>query len=841
MRRFVWSFVLLGMAGCPQPSDSTPQIEVNKRAAGMLDMIGSRSGKRAPRSTTKARVHVMKAGEELIGANATGKPGDLVLENDEVVFVVDALGVGFGFAQSGGNIIDAADAKERRDELGQMFTYFGSFPRQAVYSKLDFKELPDGKAVVTATGVELHEEKVQVTTTYTLAPGDRAVLVETSLVNGGDKSVTFGLGDAFQWGDSEKVIPGKPFGFGGKSVTPYIGGVGRFTSYAITSTEGEMPALSGGSWSDTEQKKDVAIAPKGKASYARVFAIGERPDSASLVAELVRASAGELGGIEIQLVDAKGAAVAAPPGAKVSLSTTKDGPEAIAIVAHGGKIEADVPPAKWFASYASSAGRKGISARVELDVKKDLATTAKLGVSDAGAIEVGCRVDQARVPCKVAVEGLDGTPDPDFGIGHVAAAARQYLFAATANASAPLAPGKYRLTATRGVEYGAVVQEVTIAGNGKFEFDLKRVLDTKGWMGADFHQHTLVGGDAPVARADRVKANACEGVELAVASEHNVISPLAPTASELGLSAFVVEITGEEITTDADATPWGHANAFPMPYDATKARGGSILPFKLSAKEVFRMARSLPGKRVIQVNHPRSGDNGYFDLNAFDAKTGVGTRAGYDDSFDSIEVWNSRSVKQRTQTLEDYLVLLRTRHPVTAVGNTDTHGVVGQEPGSPRTWVKVKDDEHLDAWDAARSDDLVDAIRVRRETIVSNGPFLSFDGLGHVLKAKGGKLDVKVRVQAAPFVEVQTVVLRLASGEAVPEQKVVMKPNAAGAMEAEVTFSLTVKADDAFVVVASGTKPLRPMISGKDEEIAPWAMTSATWIDFDGDGKSLGR
>ena len=34
---------------------------------------------------------------------------------------------------------------------------------------------------------------------------------------------------------------------------------------------------------------------------------------------------------------------------------------------------------------------------------------------------------------------------------------------------------------------------------------------------------------------------------------------------------------------------------------------------------------------------------------------------------------------------------------------------------------------------------------------------------------------------------------------------------------------------------------MRPMFSGDDKEIAPWAMTGAVWIDADGDGKSLGR
>ena len=41
-----------------------------------------------------ARVHPLRAGEQLGGPNATGRPGDWLLENGEVAFVIDGLGGG---------------------------------------------------------------------------------------------------------------------------------------------------------------------------------------------------------------------------------------------------------------------------------------------------------------------------------------------------------------------------------------------------------------------------------------------------------------------------------------------------------------------------------------------------------------------------------------------------------------------------------------------------------------------------------------------------------------------------------------------------------------------------
>jgi hypothetical protein len=48
--------------------------------------------------------------------------------------------------------------------------------------------------------------------------------------------------------------------------------------------------------------------------------------------------------------------------------------------------------------------------------------------------------------------------------------------------------------------------------------------------------------------------------------------------------------------------------------------------------------------------------------------------------------------------------------------------------------------------------------------------------------------------------------------------------------------------DDAFVVIAEGTRPLSPVVpADADGDVTPWAMTGAIWIDADGDGTALGR
>jgi hypothetical protein len=103
---------------------------------------------------------------------------------------------------------------------------------------------------------------------------------------------------------------------------------------------------------------------------------------------------------------------------------------------------------------------------------------------------------------------------------------------------------------------------------------------------------------------------------------------------------------------------------------------------------------------------------------------------------------------------------------------------------------------------------------------------------------------VKVYVVSVPFASVDRAELRLVgSGTVVGPASRPLTPKrvASGAMEADATFTVRAGADDAFVVIVSGSRPMRPMFSGEDREISPWAMTGAIWIDADGDGKSLAR
>jgi hypothetical protein len=793
-------------------------------------------------------VHVLRAGEELGGPNAVGRPGDLLLENDQVVFVVDQIASSTGFAESGGNVVDAADARARRDELGQIFTYFGVFPRQAVYGAMRSGTNPDGAAWVEVTGRELREPGLAVTTRYTLRAPDRALLIESTVENTTDEAtVVPALGDAIQWGGAEKVAPGLSRGFKGKSSGPYVGGVGRFTSYAMTSTDGAIDAVSGSSWTDTAQRKDVALAPHASAQYASVFIVGERPDTSSLVGELAQAAGAAVG--EVELVLASGTSL--PTGAVFALSPS--GAAGAAGLTLAAPFSGMVPVGTYAVSLAA-AGAAGQASDGSVMVRVEAGTKARVEMPATAAATFEARCigpDAAPVPCKITFTGAGTTPSPDFGPSHAAGPARNQSTTADGTTRVAVAPGSYRVTASRGPEYALASMDVELsAGEARAaSFVLRRVVDTGGYVACDFHQHTMLSADAPVAAGDRVVANAAEGVEVAVATEHNAVVDLEPLVRERHLERDLVEISGDELTSDADQHPWGHANVFPLPVDSSKPHGGSP-PLRerapdgglvdVSPGRVFAWVRAnAPGEHVIQINHPRSGSNGYFDLLGFDRARAAGAAPAYDGSFDAIEVWNGRNVQARSRVTDDWRALLRAGHAVTPTANTDTHGIVGQEAGYPRTMVRVLDDTHLDAWDAARTADLVHGVKGLRDVVLTNGPMLRVTANGVRVggTARGPAVMLRVHVECAPWVDVDTVrVVRAgAAADADAQQDdrktVRLQPLPSGALAADTTFDLRFSASDALFVVASGTHPMTPVLAGDDAEIRPWAMTGAVWVD----------
>src|SRR5262249_36167200 len=115
-----------------------------------------------------------------------------------------------------------------------------------------------------------------------------------------------------------------------------------------------------------------------------------------------------------------------------------------------------------------------------------------------------------------------------------------------------LEPGRYRVYATRGMEWGmdSAAVEVFPGQSKSVALSLAREVDTRGFIAADTHLHTLTfsgHGDSSV--AERLVTLAGEGVEFAVATDHNHNTDYRPLQREMALSEYFYSVTGNEVTT----------------------------------------------------------------------------------------------------------------------------------------------------------------------------------------------------------------------------------------------------------------------------------------------------
>src|SRR5262249_39573010 len=152
------------------------------------------------------------------------------------------------------------------------------------------------------------------------------------------------------------------------------------------------------------------------------------------------------------------------------------------------------------------------------------------------------------------------------------------------------------------------------------------------------HIHTLTysgHGDATI--DERVLTLAGEGVELPIATDHDVLVDFDPIARRRGVRSSFTPVIGDEVTTRA-----GHFNAFPF-------RVGGMPPDPRISDwpRLLRAIRSGTASEdsVVILNHPRDLHAGFrpFDPTLFNLVTGSHRRGSI--GVDAIEVINSGALQ----------------------------------------------------------------------------------------------------------------------------------------------------------------------------------------------------
>jgi len=447
------------------------------------------------------------------------------------------------------------------------------------------------------------------------------------------------------------------------------------------------------------------------------------------------------------------------------------------------------------------------------------------------------------IPCKLTLIGVAGTRDPELtradigrpeGDKAIAAYNRVMSLAGVGAAHVPF--GTYDVTISRGPEWDiATVRKVKVGAAGAFvTARLSHVVDTAGWISADFHVHASRSTDSRVPMQHRIFEFVADDVQMIVATDHNVVSDYDPFIRELGAGAYITSAIGDELTTGS----WGHFGAFPLPADLERAGQGAVLVHGRRPDDFFRDVRTNAPDAVIDVHHPRiDAEIGYFDIAHFDARGDRAERPGFAWDFDAIEVMNGYQDPVRRsvdRVVDDWFALLDHGHLVTATGNSDTHHLTFNIGGYPRNYVKVLDDHPA----MVSSKEVAHAVKAHR-SFFTTAPFVSLvvnGGLmGDLVPARGGKARAEITVQAAPWVSVDHVQL-IVGGK--PLKRWDVPAGGAGPVRFHEAFDFDVKADSYVLVRVDGERPLTPVVGdGKRFTAYPFALTNPVFLDADGDGR----
>lgn len=824
------------VAGCRRPPRAPD------RRAEVPDAVaqGSADAPSAGSDQPAARVfRVETPGDLLDGPFARGRIGDVRMDNAVVAFIIEGMREDpWGFAGSGGNVIDAAALPEGRDELAQIVLFLdGEFPRQAVYRELAIGVDDGGAALARAIGLDAADPRIEIETLYVLEPGARALRIETTAANRGDFPVpSYEIGDAILWGAADPLFGRLP---AGEPMTSLLAAVGPTASYAYLPAERKpFGYVAGRGWTDTilavaDLPPRSAGARAGAAHrVVRYLAVGDRADTASATAAARSARGEETARVVGRAVDPAGEPV---PDAVLRLAAGPPAPPETVRADGGGRFEARLPPG----SYAAAASAPGRGERDAPAVTVPAPRPFEAALSGSGRLDVDVNVvpvvegdaKSVRAPVRVIVRGTGGTPDPDFGGPFDAAGSGNEFVVVEGRASHPVPPGEYDVLVTRGPEYDVIEERVEVPQDGAVVVrgTLARRIDPAGYIAVDPHVHTAASADSGMLGRDRALACAAEGIQAVIVTDHNVVIGLGAEIEALGLASWLSAVPGVEVTTDLSGEPVGHLSVFPLRVPAGGSGPGPPLPWRDTGfRQIVASAIEVPGA-VVGVNHPRATANGAFALLGLDTAT-FASRGAFSADFHALEIITARTFGDLDAVAADWAALVTCGRRVVPTAGSDSHRMAGEVCGFPRTYVHVGADRQADVAPAS----VAAGMRSGR-VVATTGPFVAItvNGVpsgGTVTTAARGVL-VHLRVEAAPWVDVRRIRVMVNGVEKLAFAPTSRPPEP---VRLEVQQPVALTGDAAIWAEVTGDDPLETLDPASP--IRPWALTGAVWVDLDRDG-----
>ncbi len=406
------------------------------------------------------------------------------------------------------------------------------------------------------------------------------------------------------------------------------------------------------------------------------------------------------------------------------------------------------------------------------------------------------------------------------------------LYTLAGHESLAMPAGRYELWAGRGMEYGIDRQTVRVVDGRRAELELRlaRVIDTEGFVSGDMHLHTLThSGHGDSNMEERIVSCIGEGLEWAVATDHNTVTDYDTVITAFGAEGRLAATCGNEVSSD-----FGHFNSYPL------VKGSQAVAMDPSdANVLLKLIRAETESVVIQVNHPRYEGIDYFTIKGLDDHLAETDDPHWSWDFDAVEILNENSgygwkatARNPISVRQDWYNLLNGGRRITGVGNSDSHDVERMLAGVPRNYIVSPTD------DPGLIDEAVLAENIKRGRVsVATGIFVQMWVNGIQARSdttlSGGKARVRLRVQAPDWVSCDSVTL-IGNGGAL---KTFAVADTRSALRLDETFELELAADTWLHAIAEGDESLAPMIHDAPGPVMPLGFTNPVWIDADGDGR----
>ena len=625
-----------------------------------------------------AEARVLAAGETPPGGlDALAATGDVLLGNDRVVAVIDALGERNVLAPSGGTLLDLTVRDAGDDAMNSAYQLAGILPADAFhYDTMAILEEGPDVAAVQFRGTLDGRPDVYVATRYEVRPCEPWIRIRSELVNLGQDPNVLLIADAYFWGNREPVpfTPVEGEGFVHEPISllelgdqwqpfPFVATVAEappFVSYAEVACD--VGALAGvNSTTVTAAGTAPVILQPGEhlvldrvivampgndvaagADIARTLRAGLFAEGTARVRGTVTDGTAGVGGTMARASVLVFGAGAAGPAATPLTEVVPEG---------DGTFEALVPAASGpFTAEVSSFGRVVATAGpVEAsgagdppvadfgDVLVPAPAHLSVSVTDGGApthalVVIAPANDETRTATTGTLHGLFLECSPWLGPPFGPSPACNKALAVDGLAELDLPAGVWRVYASRGPFSTIDLQEVVVGEGETVAVALAvSALDLlpAGTLSADFHVHGAASFDSSFPDEDRVLSFVAADVDVIAATDHDVTTDYADTVAALDLGDRLAVMVGVETTAQI---PWlmvpgdqfphviGHYNFWPISYVPSAPRNGTPDDELVEPAGLFdRMEPTFTGIPVREMNHPWDSPEFGRDLGFFRA------------------------------------------------------------------------------------------------------------------------------------------------------------------------------------------------------------------------------